>query len=139
MSGYRAAWVPFSERLKDKRIKADARIAAKNHQLARSRAGSAISLMVHGEETLAGQMAHRQAQCDSDASVCVLEHVTSGLVARIANFEVVEPAAHHRVVHSQVRGNRVQPTGASVVETNFPSNVYRSWQLEDRFFEFQRI
>jgi hypothetical protein len=33
-----------------------------------------------------------------------------------SNFELFAPAAHHRVMHSQMFGDRVQPIAVNVVE-----------------------
>src|SRR5687767_2553290 len=47
-------------------------------------------------------------------------------------FELFEPAAHRRVMHSQMFGDRVQPIAVSVVEKIFLSNAAVAGQLEDR-------
>ncbi len=49
-----------------------------------------------------------------------------------SNFELFEPAAHRRVMHSQMFGDRVQPIAVSVIEKNFLSNLAAVGQLEDR-------
>ena len=64
-------------------------------------------------------------------------HRCSGLAILLcaypnSNFELFEPAAHHRIMHSQMFEDRVQPTAISVVEKHFLSNVAAAGQLEDR-------
>jgi len=49
-----------------------------------------------------------------------------------SNFELFEPAAHRRVMHSQMFGDRLQLIALSVVEKSFRSNVAAAGQLEDR-------
>jgi hypothetical protein len=54
------------------------------------------------------------------------------------NFELFEPAAHRRAMHSRMFGDRMQPIAVSVVEKNFLSTLPRpvSWNTAP---EFQRI
>jgi hypothetical protein len=55
-----------------------------------------------------------------------------------SNFELFEPAAHRRVMHSQMFGDRLQPIAVSVVEKIFGRTLPRpvSWKTAP---ECQRI